>query len=543
VTGSAVESILRLKRTQDELQESRQFFQSALNALSSNIAVLDQKGTIVAVNASWCRYGRENGLVWPDCGVERNYFAPLDAAANASTLDQDAATARDAAQGIRAVMAGQCERYWLEYPCHSPTEQRWYTMWVTRFETVRGVRVVVSHENITARKLAEEAMLQAKEDAERARRQAEAARRGEERRRRIAESLRDVLSVLNSTRSLQDVLDDIVVRAGQLLDSQGVAIYQAHDDRGPFCLRAAHGLERAGGPGAAPPSGTEILWRALRMRQPVACDVPGESVQVPYRVTLAVPIVAQEHAFGGMLLYYDHPRTFAGEEIELAALFGDQAALAIENARLRDQVEEAAVLEERSRLAGDLHDAVTQTLFSASVIAESLPRIWDRHPDEALRGLQELGQLTRGALAEMRTLLLELRPASLIERPLGDLLRHLGEAITSRTRVPVELHIEGDDVLPPPVQVVFYRVAQEALNNVAKHAAANRAAVQLSCVPGQAVLRVRDDGRGFDPAAVPAGHMGLDIMRERAGRIGATFQVHSAPARGTEVAIQWQQEE
>ena len=202
-----------------------------------------------------------------------------------------------------------------------------------------------------------------------------------------------------------------------------------------------------------------------------------------------------KRVYGNLTLYYREPRS--PEEIELASTVGDQTALAIENARLRTQVERTAVAAERSRIARDLHDTVTQTLFSATLIAEVLPLLWERNRPESEKRLDELRQLTRGALAEMRTLLLELRPATLIEVELTELLRQLTEAITGRARVPITLEMHGNGSLPPDVKIAFYHIAQEALNNVAKHARAGNAAVTLKRRPDRAHLTVKDDGRGF----------------------------------------------
>ncbi len=214
--------------------------------------------------------------------------------------------------------------------------------------------------------------------------------------------------------------------------------------------------------------------------------------------------------------------------------------MAIDNARLRAQAAQAAVAAERSRLARDLHDAVTQTLFSASLIAEVLPRLWDRDREEGLRRLADLRQLTRGALAEMRTLLLELRPTTLVEVDLRDLLRQLSEALVGRARIPVNLHVEGlPRSLPPDVQIVFYRVAQEALNNVFKHAEASAVDIDLTYTDDDICLTVTDDGRGFDPAHVAAERLGLNIMRERAESIGAVYVVESQLAGGTRVTLRW----
>jgi signal transduction histidine kinase len=260
-----------------------------------------------------------------------------------------------------------------------------------------------------------------------------------------------------------------------------------------------------------------------------------------YQALLAVPICVQNQVYGGMLLYYAQPRDFSSEDIELAVLFGDQAGLAIENARLRDQVEQAAATAERNRLARELHDAVTQTLFSASLIAEALPRVWERHPEEGRRGLAELRELTRGASAEMRTLLLELRPAALTEKPLGELLRHLTEAMTSRTRLPIDLIVQGQSSIPPNLQIALYRISQEALNNMAKHADASQATVHLASEQSEVTLCISDNGRGFDQGEILPDQFGVSIMHERADAVGASLQVTSQRGQGTEVSVAWRQ--
>jgi signal transduction histidine kinase len=147
--------------------------------------------------------------------------------------------------------------------------------------------------------------------------------------------------------------------------------------------------------------------------------------------------------------------------------------------------------------------------------------------------------LTRGALAEMRTLLAELRPTALTEADLGELLRQLAEAMTGRTRVPVTLTVDGQRALPPDVQIALYRVAQEGLTNIARHAGASAVAMSLRAGPQGVELCIKDDGRGFDPASIASDHFGLRIMRERLDTIGATLTVDSAPGRGTQVVVHW----
>jgi len=209
------------------------------------------------------------------------------------------------------------------------------------------------------------------------------------------------------------------------------------------------------------------------------------------------------------------------------------------NERLREKAALDAVAAERTRLARDLHDAVTQTLFSTTLIAEVIPDLWEMNPAEGRRRLEELRQLTRGALAEMRTLLVELRPNALTEVPLTALLRQLTEAMVGRSRIAIHLSAEGERRLPPDVQVGLYRIAQETLNNVVKHARATQAVVTLRL--GETVrLTVADDGAGFDPSAVTADHLGLRIMRERAEALGAKLSIYSEPGEGTQVSVVWE---
>jgi signal transduction histidine kinase len=186
-----------------------------------------------------------------------------------------------------------------------------------------------------------------------------------------------------------------------------------------------------------------------------------------------------------------------------------------------------------------LHDAVTQTLFSASLIADVTPRIWRRNPEEGLQNLEELRQLTRGALAEMRTLLLEMRPESLERADLKSLITQLTDAFVGRVRIPLNLHMNGDCKLAHEVKMVFYRVVQETLNNIAKHSGARQVEVQLECQPGQMNLIIKDDGLGFELDSVLPGHMGIAIMRERANSIGASFRITSQPGQGTTVELGW----
>lgn len=353
-----------------------------------------------------------------------------------------------------------------------------------------------------------------------------------ERRRRVAEGLHDVLTVLNTARPLEEILDLIVEQASQLLETDAIAIYRQDEDEPTQRIQAARYLDES--------EAGEISLGKFDPTEPLTTGGElGMTQAGRYRSVLAVPLNVKGEIYGSICLYYRAARSFSQEEKELAVAFADQAALAIENGRLREQVGRSAVAAERTRLARELHDAVTQTLFSTSLIAEVLPKIWERNAEEGKKRAEELRELTRGALAEMRTLLLELRPTALTEAALGDLLRQLADAVTGRARIPVSVAVEGKGTLPSEVQIAFYRIAQESLNNIAKHSGASHAGVKMSQTPDSVALEVEDDGRGFDPSAVSATHLGLNIMRERAEAIGAELAIVSAKGQHTRITATW----
>jgi signal transduction histidine kinase len=375
-----------------------------------------------------------------------------------------------------------------------------------------------------------------------------------ERRRQVAEGLRDILTILNSNRPLDEILDSILEQACRLLGTDAGVVYQLQEHGGQLCAQVARGLDTDDAATSIPvgwgPLGEAVLNRQLMVASNALAVELDPILEQPqwarlaalfgrYGAVLVAPLLVKDDIYGAIALYYAQPREFTREEVELAVAFGDQATLAIENARLRTQAEQIAVAAERSRLARDLHDAVTQTLFSTCLIADVLPRLWERNQNEGRRRLEELRQLTRSALAEMRALLLELRPAALAEVEFGELLRLLTEAISGRARVPITLTLDGQCVLPPDVQVAMYRIAQEALNNVARHANASQIAVRLHCRDDEIELRISDDGWGFDPSNVAPGHLGLNIMRERAETLGAALQIISQPGAGAQVVIIW----
>lgn len=260
---------------------------------------------------------------------------------------------------------------------------------------------------------------------------------------------------------------------------------------------------------------------------------------------IAVPLKSQDAVTGVLSAECRRPQAFDESDAIVLGSLANQAAAAVENIRHYQHARELAVVEERSRLARELHDAVTQTIFSAGLLAEALPDAWERDRQAGREMAADVRRLCRAALAEMRSLLLELRPAALAETPLEDLLRQLGEAAGGREGLLVTVTVEGAGILPPDVHLALYRIAQEALNNLARHARAGQAGLRL-CYrrleeAGPFVrLAIQDDGCGFDPSQVAPDHLGLKIMRERAQAIGAALSIDSAPGRGATIVVQWQ---
>jgi signal transduction histidine kinase/streptogramin lyase len=352
---------------------------------------------------------------------------------------------------------------------------------------------------------------------------------------------------------LDQVLQALVDVAVDILRADKSSVMVWDEGRERLVMRIAHGfspeamahLSFARGEGVighVAASGEPVIVKdALtdRRREGERAEVLHASDSEGIRSLMHLPIKVGDEVFGVFNVSFTEPHAFGEDEQRLCLALAERAALAIENARLYERAQELAVVEERQRLARDLHDAVSQTLFSASLIAEVLPRLWERNPDEGRRRLEEVRQLNRGALAEMRTLLLELRPTALVEADLGDLLHQLTEAFAGKTRVPVTLEVEGECTLPPDAQVTFYRIAQEALNNVAKHAEASHVNVSLYCQLGRVRLSISDNGRGFDVDSIPPDHFGVGIMHERAEAVGATLTVESEIGYGTEVVAVW----
>jgi len=376
---------------------------------------------------------------------------------------------------------------------------------------------------------------------------------------------REQSTLLEISRTLASTLE---LQPGLILDQLGVLIQHTHAclltlEDSTLVALAVRGIERLeksvpfrirlDGKGAfaalfpaQPPIRIADVWNnqpsAKLLRTLLESDFAAllEGVQS----WMWAPVAVKERMLGCIGIAHAKRDYFTPRHAELAMTIANQAAVTLVNAELYEHAQALATLQERQRLARNLHDAVNQSLFSAGLIAEVLPRLWERDPMEARRSLEDLRLLTRGALAEMRGLLAELRPTTLTDTELGDLLRLLGNAFTGRTNIPVSVKLSGEASLPANTQVALYRICQEALSNVAKHARASRVDIGVRHVPGGLELHIRDDGRGFGTSELtPSGHYGLSMMRERAEAVGAVLTITSQPGQGTEIAIRWERPE
>ncbi len=374
-------------------------------------------------------------------------------------------------------------------------------------------------------------------------------------RRRVEElnTLQRIAEIFGGQATLEQALSEATDSAARLFEARyaRVTLLPTDDDAGEMPIVAGHAAFSTGG---GDPAGTlldqEISAAALHEGATIAAAAaawPGLSDEArrtaaadDLGVVLAHPLIATAGPIGVFIVARRSDRdAFSDEEGRLARTIGDALAAVVEIDRLHRQETQQALADERQALARDLHDAVTQSIYSATLIAEALPAVYQRDPDEGLRNLERLRRLVRAALAEMRTLLFELRPAALQTAPLDVLVERLGDALSGQTDISVNVCVDEALALPPDVKVALYRVIQEAFSNIAKHARATAVSARVEAAGDGVALTIVDDGRGFDPAAVPEGHMGLHIMAERAAGVRAELSVLSTPGEGTTVTALW----
>jgi PAS domain S-box-containing protein len=342
--------------------------------------------------------------------------------------------------------------------------------------------------------------------------------------------------ILNQLKVLIDYAD-----AG-VLEVQGEFL-QAIGYRGPvptqFALQARFPI--------LPGMGT---WPAVREQRPVIihdvhADTPeavtyrresGDAFETVFSFVssfLAVPMVVGNRTIGVLSMSHGDRNYFTPERVALVQAVASQAAVAIENARLYERAQEVAVLEERHRLSRELHDSVSQALYSIALGARTAAAMADQAPERVMEPIEfVLAQAERG-LAEMRALIFELRPDVIEDEGLTAALRRQAEAIRVRYGLTVRSQLVDEPAIATEAKEALFRIAQEALHNIVKHAGAQSVEVRLDAAPESLILQVRDDGRGFDTSQSFPGHLGLRSMRERMVRLGGHLQLTSEADGGS----------
>jgi PAS domain S-box-containing protein len=257
--------------------------------------------------------------------------------------------------------------------------------------------------------------------------------------------------------------------------------------------------------------------------------------EVPWDIVYSLPLVSRGQALGAIFFCYLPEQEPGEDEKVFLKAVADQAAVALENARLFSEARGKAALEERQRLARELHDSVSQALYGIALGARTARKLVDQNPKLLADPLDYVLSLADAGLAEMRALIFELRPESLETEGLAAALEKQAAALRARHEIEVSTSLCDEPEAPLESKEALYRIAQEAMHNTVKHARANKVELEMACDSGSLSLEVSDDGVGFDTGGEFPGHLGLRSMRERAMRLGGTFRVESAAGGGTRI--------
>lgn len=377
----------------------------------------------------------------------------------------------------------------------------------------------------------------------------------------LIETLYETLRILTATMDEDSIFDLLLIQSSKVIPHNAASITLISKDSARivayYIPSFDPGVHRLVGSPLIDPASSVVYGQMMMSKQPylVHCAVDNDLIHdvMPPQVTqvmqhyvyesysyLGAPIVLEEETIAFLNIVRWQLHDLNQEHVERLHSFANQAILAIYRARLYQQAGEVASLRERQRIASDLHDAVSQTLFSANMLSEILPNVWEQDSALGRTYLKELNVLTRNAINEMRSLMVELRPEALVQPDLSTLLQQLIETFRNRVPFALQITILGEAYpLPEDVQITFYRVAQESINNSLKHARAQQVLVTLQWSRLQLALLVVDDGIGFDVHTVGYDRMGLQIMRERAQAINAYLNISSVLNQGTRIHLAW----
>lgn len=371
----------------------------------------------------------------------------------------------------------------------------------------------------------------------------------ERKQREFAQVLRDIALTMVSTLDLQEVFDRLFSNLARVVDYDYANLILVHGRQISIERRVGYTIKELVSPplkSKVPLDDVDLLKKMRQTKKPVVVDTMIEETDLKHlfnsemaiRSHVGVPILLRRKVIGFLNIYSKQQRHYSDEDTDRMVALADLTAIAIENARLYEKVQEVANQEARHHLARDLHDSVTQALFSATVMAEAIPRLWRTNPDSAEKFLAELHQLTRGALAETRTLLLELRPEAISQYSISELLHQLAQSVLGRKQINIETNIQPVETLTKAQQRNLYYIAHEAVSNAIKHSKADTVNISLTSQKGIVTLSVCDNGIGFNVSDCLNRGMGLNNMHERAKEANIKLTIRSEPGAGSEVQLE-----
>jgi PAS domain S-box-containing protein len=518
------------------LRRSEARFRTAFEGAPIGIGVIDPNGHWVEANREL-----EQMLGYSDeefARLELDAFsAPEDVARERALLGELFAGARNEFQIEKRYLSSQGRLFWGRL-----------SVAVARESDGKPLFAIAMIEDIDSQKRTQEALRDAYQTLE---------LRVEERTHELA-ALNEIATLVSQSLDLSQIMTAALDKTMEVLGFEAGVAYRIADDAGGEDGQEADGPyleplaqrgmpDSLGGPRVRIPVKGSRVEEASRTGLPVVWDVahhPNPYIKAALQEArlnegVSVALMVKERLVGGLILTTAGSRALRVEDLALLSSIGKQVGLAVENARLYDQAEQSAALSERARLARELHDSVTQSLYSVTLYAEAAARLMDsgRGP-EARSHLFELGDTAQEALKEMRLLIYELRPTALEKGGLADALQARLEAVEARGGMHADITVEGEEHLPALLQRELYQIAHEALNNVLKHSRAHAVAVELHFREQETALDIRDDGVGFDPQhSAESGGIGLASIRERAARIGGLLEIESQPGKGTHIRV------
>ncbi len=539
IVGEIFANALEHKRAQEALRNSEMWFRAVFEAAPIGIHVTSWEGRLAEGEKHKLEANRAYQQMLGYTGGEfarmrlEEFSYPEDAVADRALYSELVSGKRERYQLEKRYIAKDGRVFWGRYSASA----------------VRGqdgqLRLMIGTvENIEEQKQAQQALQTAYQTLE---------RRVEERTRELA-TLNAIAAVVSRSLDLRDILSDALDKTLEItqmgcggsyrLEGEGdeaylnPLVYRGLSDE---FVRFARRLPLPGsGVQVAARTGQPLVWEVTN--SPADPNMRQALTREGVELVVSVPLMAKGRLVGAIQLGARGVRSFAPEELSLLAAIGQQVGMAVENARLYEQAQQSATYAERSRLARELHDSVTQSLYSLTLYAEAAARMMqDGEHAQAADALREMRDTAQEALREMRLLIFQLRPPALEKSGLAAALQARLDAVESRGGIRAKLLVEsasGAEQLPLLVQEELYHIAQEALNNALKHAHPRQVRVGLRFNPDAVHLEISDDGAGFALESIQeGGGLGLPGMRERAERIGADLRIESAPGQGTQVMV------